>query len=113
MLARAMAKHEGYTYAPDESCLWKQGYRGDTNYIYTTSGFVSCEYLDYIASELPKEQYLLICAKGFEEACTKRYSNITVRHIPRMLLGRCEFGKDNYDLNVILQDSEEWDEDDE
>ena len=38
----------------------------------------------------------------------KRHKNITVRPIPNMLLGWCEWGKDNYDLNVIMSDVTDW-----
>ena len=27
--------------------------------------------------------------------------NITVRKIPKMLLGRCEFGREDYSLNIV------------
>ena len=110
MLAAAMARHEGYTYAPDEDVFWKQGYSGDKNYIFTTTAAVTPEYLDYIASELGGDEYLLIMAKSYDKACERRYKNITVHPIPKVLLGRCEYGKDNYDLNVILQDSNEWED---
>ncbi len=102
MLAAAMARHEGYTYAPDEDVFWKQGYSGDKNYIFTTTAVVTPEYLDYISSELGTDEYLLIMAKSYDKACEKRYKNITVHPIPKVLLGRCEYGRDNYDLNVIL-----------
>ena len=110
MLAAAMARHEGYTYAPDADVFWKQGYSGDKNYIFTTTAVVTPEYLDYISSELGADEYLLIMAKSYDKACEKRYQNITVHPIPKVLLGRCEYGKDNYDLNVILQDSSEWED---
>ncbi len=110
MLAAAMARHEGYTYAPDEDVFWKQGYSGDKNYIFTTTAIVTPEYLDYISSELGTDEYLLIMAKSYDKACEKRYKNITVHPIPKVLLGRCEYGRDNYDLNVILQDSNEWED---
>ena len=102
MLAAAMARHEGYTYAPDEDVFWKQGYSGDKNYIFTTTAIVTPEYLDYISSELGTDEYLLIMAKSYDKVCEKRYKNITVHPIPKVLLGRCEYGRDNYDLNVIL-----------
>lgn len=110
MLAAAMARHEGYTYAPDADVFWKQGYSGDKNYIFTTTAVVTPEYLDYIASELGTDEYLLIMAKSYDKACEKRYQNITVHPIPKVLLGRCEYGRDHYDLNVILQDSSEWED---
>jgi adenine-specific DNA-methyltransferase len=113
MLAKAMAKHEGYTYAPSETVLWKQGYSGDKNFIFTTANAVTAEFVDYIASELGADEYLLICARSFDKAVAARYPNITVRPIPKILIGRCEYGRDNYDLNVILEDSDEWGEDDE
>ena len=110
MLAAAMARHEGYTYAPDADVFWKQGYSGDKNYIFTTTAVVTPEYLDYISSELGTDEYLLIMAKSYDKACEKRYKNITVHPIPKVLLGRCEYGRDNYDLNVILQDSNDWED---
>lgn len=110
MLAAAMAKHEGYTYAPGSRIAWKQGYSGDKNFIFTTAAAVTAEFADYIATELAADEYLLICAKSFDKACVGRYANITVRPIPKILFGRCEYGRDNYDLNVILADSDEWED---
>jgi len=46
------------------------------------------------------DESLLICCKFFQEACEGRYENITVKKIPNMLLGRCEFGKEDYSLNI-------------
>jgi adenine-specific DNA-methyltransferase len=45
------------------------------------------------------DETLLICAKAFRVPANK-YSNITIKKIPQMLLGRCEFGRDDYSLNV-------------
>lgn len=113
MLAQAMAKHEGYTYSPDKNILWKQGFSGDKNYIFTTPGYISVQYLDNIATQLMQDEHLLICAESYDTACVNRHKNIIVRHIPNMLLGRCEWGKDNYDLNIIMQDVSDWSEQDE
>ena len=107
MLAAAMARHEGYTYSPDEYAVWKQGKNGDKNYIFTTTAAVTPEYLDYIATELGADEYLLICAESYSNACEKRYPNITIKPIPEILLRRCEYGRDNYDLNVILDESKD------
>lgn len=101
MLAEAIAKHEGYTYSPDANLMWRQGYSGNNNYIFTTTESITEEYLNYIASELLTEEYLLICAKSYDKNCFDRYSNITIKQIPKALLGRCEFGKENYDLPII------------
>jgi adenine-specific DNA-methyltransferase len=100
MLASAMAKHEGFVYNPDETFYWKQGKSTEKDYIFTTTNFITIEYLDSIHEEMQPDESLLICCKSFQKACEERYANITVRKIPNMLLGRCEFGKDDYSLNV-------------
>ena len=106
MLAAAMAKHKGYLYNPDPQIFWKQARLGTNNYIYTTTMFISPEYLDMINLEMADNEHLLICCEAFDKACNKRHKRILIQKIPRILLGRCEFGKDSYDLNVILQDVE-------
>ena len=108
MLAQAMAKHEGYTYAPDADIFWKQGFSGESNFIFTITGYISIAYLDNIASGLSEGEYLLICAESCDSACVKRHNNIIVRPIPKMLLGRCEWGRDSYDLNILLANSDDW-----
>ncbi len=101
MLAAAMAKHEGFRYAPDENCYWKQGRSTEKDYIFTTTNFVIAEFIDALHEEMLPDESLLICCKAFQEACTDRYPNITVKKIPNMLLGRCEFGKEDYSLNIV------------
>ncbi|MFA4916833.1 MAG: site-specific DNA-methyltransferase [Syntrophales bacterium] len=100
MLASAMAKHEGFVYNPDDTFYWKQGKSTEKDYIFTTTNFITLEYLDSIHEEMQFDESLLICCKSFQKACEERYANITVRKIPNMLLGRCEFGKDDYSLNI-------------
>jgi len=104
MLAAAMAKVKGYQYSPDPQFFWKQGRHGQNNFIFTTTMFMSPEYLDMIALEMAEDERLLVCCEAFDEACRKRQKRITIQKIPRVLLGRCEFGRDSYDLNVVLQD---------
>ncbi len=101
MLAAAMAKHEGFRYAPDENCYWKQGRSTEKDFIFTTTNFVTAEFIDAIHEEMLPGESLLICCKAFHEACTDRYPNITIKKIPNMLLGRCEFGKEDYSLNIV------------
>jgi adenine-specific DNA-methyltransferase len=110
MLASAMAKHEGFIYNPDETFYWKQGKSTEKDYIFTTTNFITMEYLDSIHEEMQSDESLLICCKSFQEACEDRYENITIRKIPNLLLGRCEFGREDYSLNIAgLQ----WKTDDE
>lgn len=110
MLAAAMAKHEGYHYSPDEQLFWKQGQSTEQDFIFTTTQFVTLELLDKIHEQMQEGESLLICCKSFQAACENKYENINVKKIPVMLLGRCEFGKDDYSLNIISMPTDENEE---
>lgn len=101
MLAAAMAKHENFRYSPDENTFWKQGQSTEKDFIFTTTNFLTVEFLDRIHDEMQEDESLLICCKSFQDACLERHSNITVKKIPQMLLGRCEFGREDYSLQII------------
>lgn len=101
MLAAAMAKHENFRYVPDENTFWKQGQSTEKDFIFTTTNFLTVEFLDRIHDEMQADESLLICCKSFQDACLDRHSNITVKKIPQMLLGRCEFGREDYSLHII------------
>ncbi|MBL0316349.1 MAG: site-specific DNA-methyltransferase [Flavobacteriales bacterium] len=101
LLAAAMAKHEGFKYEPHESLYWKQGQSSERDFIYTTTQFITLEVLDSIHEEMRPDESLLICCKAFSKGCKDRYPNIQIKKIPHMLLGRCEFGKDDYSLNIV------------
>lgn len=99
MLAHAVCNHEGFKFWPDSKIYWKQGHSSEKDFIFVTTEFLTAERLDKIASQLKPDESLLICAKAFKVAKTK-HQNITIKKIPQMLLGRCEFGKDDYSLNI-------------
>lgn len=114
MLAAAMAKQEGYKYQPHESTYWKQGQSSEQDFIFTTTQFLTVEALDSIKDEMQPGETLMICCKSFQKECKGKYGNITIKKIPQMLLGRCEYGKDDYSLNIInLPIDREDDSDDE
>ncbi|WP_286861117.1 site-specific DNA-methyltransferase [Proteiniphilum sp. UBA5510] len=101
MLAAAMAKQEGFKYNPHDSIYWKQGQSSERDFIYTTTQFLTLESLDQIEDEMQPDETLLICCKSYQKECKNKYPGITIKKIPQMLLGRCEFGKDDYSFNII------------
>lgn len=116
MLAAAVAKINGFTYAPNAKVYWKQGYSQDNSFIYVTTQYLDSKMLDSIADEIDPFENLLVCAPAFDNGLSKRYDNINVRKIPQSVLEKCEFGVDNYNLNIIDPpeiDEEEWEEDEE
>jgi adenine-specific DNA-methyltransferase len=107
MLAAAMAKQEGFTYLPNEDKFWKQGNSSENDYIFTTTQFITVETLDSIHDDMQEGESILICCKAFQKECKSKYPNITLKKIPQMLLDRCEFGKEDYSLNIVNLPTEE------
>lgn len=101
MLAAAMAKQEGFTYSPSADVYWKQGFSSESDYIYTTTQFMTVEGLAAIAEQLKAGESLLVCCTAFQKECRHAFPNITVKKIPQMLLGRYAFDKDDYSLNIV------------
>jgi adenine-specific DNA-methyltransferase len=99
MLTEALCKLEGFTYAPSESVYWQQGYSTETDYIYVTTQTLSAEQLQALSDEVGTERSLLVLCSAFK-GNTERFSNLTVKKIPRAVLAKCEWGHDDYSLNV-------------
>ena len=100
MLAAAMALHEGYSYEPDDYYFWKQG-KNEKSYIFTTTQHITENYLDMISKEMQEGESLIIACKTYDTGVDKIYKNIFIKKIPKTLLDRCEFGVENYNLNVV------------
>lgn len=114
MLVAAVAKVNGYYYAPDPDVFWKQGYSQEHSFIYVTTQYLTAEALDNLAKEVGGIDRLLICAPAFDVGLNRRYDNITVKKIPQSVLDKCEYGVDNYNLNIVDApeiDEEEWQDD--
>ncbi len=101
MLAAAMAKQEGFRYLPDEHVYWKQARSSEKDFLFTTTGFMTVEMLDGIHDEMQPDESLLVACKAYQKECAHRHSNISIKKIPSMLLGRCEFGREDYSLNIV------------
>lgn len=107
MLAAAMAKHEGFKYSPDKENVYKQGFASEKSFIFTTTTHLTAEYLDEIATHFADDEFLVINCKSFDGNISNNYKNIKIKKIPQSILGKCVFGKDNYNLNIINLPTEE------
>lgn len=101
MLAAAVALHEGFRYQPDSSLFWKQSVGNESSYLFVTTQHLNSIYLDSIKDTMEEGEYLIIACRSFDSGLDKAYGNITVKKIPQMLLDRCEFGKTDYNLNIV------------
>jgi adenine-specific DNA-methyltransferase len=99
MLTEAVCKLMGFTYAPSEAHYWMHGRSSETDFIYVTTQSLTHEQLRAISEEVGDERSLLICCKAFR-ANLDAFPNLTVKKIPQIVLRKCEWGKDNYSLNV-------------
>lgn len=107
MLAAALAKNNGFRFQPDESIYWKQGQSTEKDFIFTTTNFLTIEHLDKIHDQMGEDESLLICCKSYSKGVESKYSNISVKKIPQLLLGSCEFGKEDYSLNIVSSPRDE------
>lgn len=114
LLAAAIAMHEGFKYSPHPDVFWKQSQGNENSYLYVTTSHVSTRLLDSIADSMAEGEYLVIACKSFDANCLDYLKNIIVKKIPQSLLSKCEYGVDNYDLNIVNPPIyEEEEEDDE
>ena len=114
MLAAAVALHEGFTYKPNSDMFWKQSVGNEKSYLFVTTRHLNSTFLDSINDSMEDDEYLIIACRSFESGLDKAYDHITLKKIPQMLLSRCEFGKTDYNLNIVhppvYEDEEDIDE---
>lgn len=101
MLAEAMCKHMGFTYAPahDPAEYWRHGHSTETDFIYVTTQALTHEACAKISHDVGPDRSLLICCKAYD-AAADAFENLTLVKIPTAILQKCEWGRDDYSLNI-------------
>jgi hypothetical protein len=101
----------GFTYSPsqDSALYWQQGHSSEHDFIYTTTQSFTHEALKALSLEVGPDRTLLICCKAFR-ARLSEFPNLTVKKIPQAVLDNCEWGRDDYSLNVSAANYEPADE---
>ncbi|MDO8810553.1 MAG: hypothetical protein Q7J38_00800, partial [Gallionella sp.] len=123
MLAQALCKLEGFSYAPSDAHYWMHGHSTERDFIYVTTANLSHEQLQALNDEvagislliphpnpLPEGEGIKNSGRGEHGGtllvlCTAfrgrgEYPNLTVKKIPKQVLSRCEWGHDDYSLRV-------------
>jgi adenine-specific DNA-methyltransferase len=98
MLAEAMCKIMGFQYAPGD-LYWQQGCSTETDYIYVTTQTLTRDHLAALSDEVGKKRSLLVCCAAFRGKADA-FPNLTLKKIPLAVLQKCEWGHDDYSLNV-------------
>ena len=104
MLSAAMCKLEGFSYAPSEGLWWQHGHSSERDFIVVTTQTLSAEQLEALSTEVGEDRSLLVCCAAYRgvtpEQAAGRWPNLTIKKIPKMVKDRCEWGHDDYSLNV-------------
>ncbi|MEI7701639.1 MAG: site-specific DNA-methyltransferase, partial [Planctomycetia bacterium] len=100
MLAEAVCKLEGFTYAPSEQVYWQHGYSTETDFIYVTTQTLSREQIQKLSDEVGDKRSLLVCCGAFRIRNLDDFPNLTLKKVPRAVMDKCEWGKDDYSLEI-------------
>jgi adenine-specific DNA-methyltransferase len=99
MLAEALCKLEGFTYAPSDNLYWQHGHSTERDFIYVTTQNLSRDQLQQLSDDVGQERSLLVLCSAFRGKVDV-FPNLTVKKIPKQVLSSCEWGHDDYSLNV-------------
>jgi adenine-specific DNA-methyltransferase len=101
MLAEAVCKLMGFSYAPNQEpeLYWQHGHSTERDFIFVTTASLTHDALRKLSEEVGPDRTLLVCCKAFN-AKEDAFDNLTVRKIPLAVLTKCEWGHDDYSLRV-------------
>lgn len=99
MLAEALCKLHGFTYEPSREQYWMQGRSSETDFIYVTTQTLTQAQLRALSDNVGDHRSLLVCCAAFK-GDADAFANLTLKKIPHSVLAKCEWGKDDYSLNI-------------
>jgi len=100
MLAEAICKLEGFSYAPSETNYWQHGKSTENDFIYVTTQTLTRDQLQMLSAEVGEGRSLLVMCGAFRAKNLEDFPNLTIKKIPKAVLSRCEWGKDDYSLEI-------------
>jgi adenine-specific DNA-methyltransferase len=99
MLSEALCKLEGFTYAPSDAVYWQHGASTERDFIYVTTQTLGPGQLASLSEEVGSDRSLLVLCSAFR-GNPDAFPNLTVKKIPNHIRSRCEWGHDDYSLDV-------------
>lgn len=98
-LSQAVCKLMGFVYQPSETHYWMHGRSSEADFIYVTTQSLTHEQLAALSEAVGDSRTLLVCCKAFR-ANADDFPNLTIKKLPQAVLRKCEWGHDDYSLNV-------------
>ena len=99
-LSEAICKLMGFTYHPSDKDYWNHGYSTESDFIFVTTNAMTHDALVALSKKVGTERTLLVCCKAFSTNAPDSFENLTLKKIPHAVMDKCEWGKDDYSLNV-------------
>jgi len=99
MLAEAVCKLEGFSYAPSDTEYWQHGHSTENDFIYVTTQSLTREQLARLSDDVGEGRSLLVCCGAFR-CKAEAFPNLTIKKLPKAVLHKCEYGKDDYSLEI-------------
>ncbi len=99
MLTEAVCKLEGFIYSPSDSIYWIHGHSSERDFIYVTTQNLSRDQLALLSDEVGNDRSLLVLCTAFRTK-SEAFQNLTIKKIPNAVLSKCEWGQDDYSLQV-------------
>ena len=100
MLAEAICKLEGFTYAPSDTIYWQHGRSTENDFIYVTTQTLTRDQLQRLSDEVGETRSLLVTCGAFRIKNPDDFPNLTLKKIPNAVLRKCEWGRDDYSLEI-------------
>ena len=103
MLASAVCKQEGFIYSPSETDWWSHGFSTEKDHIYITTQTLTEDQLITLSEEVGGGRTLLVCCSAYKasaEILNNKIPNLTIKKMPNTFLSKCEWGRDDYSLNI-------------
>jgi adenine-specific DNA-methyltransferase len=76
------------------------GHSTERDFIYVTTQTLTREQLQKLSDDVGENRSLLVCCSAFRVKDVSQFPNLTIKKIPKMVLNRCEWGRDDYSLEI-------------
>ncbi len=93
MLAEAMCKLEGFTYAPSDTVYWQHGHSTEQDFIYVTTQTLTREQLQKLSEEVGPQTIAAGLLRRVPDARPDAFPNLTVKKIPQGGSGPLRMGQ--------------------
>jgi adenine-specific DNA-methyltransferase len=99
-LAQAVCKVEGFVYGPSESVYWQHGHSTERDYIFVTTQTLTRQQIEALAEDVGQQRSLVVYCHAFRVRDVDAFPNLTLKKIPKAVLNKCEWGHDDYSLEI-------------